>query len=122
MHAFVAVARAALLAVVGAAVGFAAVAVHELTPGLLLGLAATGAAAYALPGGWTWRLPFAAGWCAVVLVTSQPRGAGSYLVASNARGYTLVVGAFALLLFSVVTAVRRPSRPTAEHEARRVVS
>ncbi len=122
MHVLVAVSRAAFLAVAGAVVGVAAVAVHGLTPGLVLGLVATAAAVYALPGGWTWRLPFGAAWCAVVLVMSQPRGSGSYLVASNARGYTLVVGAFVLLLFSVVTAVRRPSRPTSGHETVEPVS
>ena len=122
MHVLVAVSRAALLAVAGVVVGVAAVAVHGLTPGLVLGLVATAAAAYALPRGWTWRLPFGAAWCAVVLVTSQPRGTGSYLVASNPRGYTLVAGAFVLLLFSVVTAVRRPSRPASGHETDSVVS
>ena len=122
MHVLVAVSRAAVLAVVGAVVGVAAVAVHGLTPGLVLGLVATAAAVYALPGGWTWRLPFGAAWCAVVLVTSQPRGTGSYLVASNPRGYTLVAGAFALLLFSVVSAVRRPSRPAADSGTRDPVS
>jgi hypothetical protein len=114
----VALGRALALAVAGVVVGVAAVVVHGLTTGLVLALAATAAAAVALPTGWTWRVPFGVGWCAVVGVAAEPRGSGSYLVASNPRGWTLLGGAFVLLLFSLATAARRTAdrraRPAAE--------
>ncbi len=106
--------RVILLALVGVVVGLASVAVHGLTLGLLLAVSATAATAYALPGGWTWRLPFAAGWCLVVARAALPRGSGSYLVAADPGGYALVLGAVMLLLFTVLTATRRPPPPTAE--------
>jgi hypothetical protein len=106
----VALGRALALAVAGVVVGVAAVVVHGLTTGLVLALAATAAAAVALPTGWSW--------CAVVGVAAEPRGSGSYLVASNPRGWTLLGGAFVLLLFSLATAARRTAdrraRPAAE--------
>ncbi len=114
MHVVVVAGRVLAIGLVGAVLGIASVAVHDLTPGLLLGLAATAATAVALPGGWTRRLPFAAGWSLVVVRAAIPRGSGSYLVAANPRGYALVLGAVALLVVAVLTAVRRPVRPIAE--------
>lgn len=117
MHVVVALARALALALAGATVGVAAVAVHDLTTGLVLGLAATAAAGYALPGGWTWRLPFLVGWAVVVLRAAVPTGSGSYLVADDRQGYTLLIAAVVLLVLGVVTTRPRASRPAADAES-----
>ncbi len=93
--------------VLGIGLGVLAVAVHGLLPGMVLLVVATGATAYALPQGWATRLPFALGWFGLVIFASQPRPEGDYLVAANARGYSLLGCGVLLLLFCTVT-LRRP--------------
>ena len=94
---------AVLLLALGLLVGALSALVHGLLLGLVLVVMATGATAYALPGGWSTRLPFGLGWLAAVYYASRPRPAGGYLVASDARGYTLLVLGVLLLLFCTTT-------------------
>ncbi len=82
---------------------------HGRTAGLLLAVVATASCALAIPGGWTARFAFVAGWVAVLAVALLPRDGGGYLVGSDARGYTLLALGLALLLFGIVTV--RPLRP-----------
>jgi len=76
--------------VLGAVVGLASVALHGYGWGLGLGIAASAATLVALPGGWWRRLPFAAGWTAVLGVASVPRPEGDYVIANDASGYLLL--------------------------------
>ena len=101
---------AVLLLVLGGVVGGLSVAVHGLLVGLVLLVVATAATAAALPGGWSTRLPFGLGWLAVVFYASRPRPEGDYLVAADARGYTLLGLGVVLLLFCTTT-LRSPARP-----------
>jgi len=101
--------RVVLLVLLGAVVGLAAVAIHGETPGLLLTVAGTGAAAVALPPGPGTRLPFALGWVALVGYATAPRPEGDYVVAQNVPGYVLLGFGLVLLLHAVVTL--RPRDP-----------
>jgi hypothetical protein len=103
------------LLVAGAVTGVAAVAVHTIGWGLLLGLAATFASALALPPGWWTRLPLAAGWVGVVGWLSVPRAEGDYLVGSDAAGYGLLVAGLVLLVLAVAT-LPKPRRSAPPHE------
>lgn len=105
---------AALLAL-GLVIGTASVLVHGRGSGLLLlGITATTAVAWALPGGWWLRLPFGVGWVAVAGYASHPRPEGDYLVASDVPGYLLLGYGLALLVVCVVSV--RPLRPVAPPE------
>jgi hypothetical protein len=106
-----AVARVLVLAALGLVLGLFAVFVHQRLPGLLLGLVATAAVTWALPGGWTWRFPFAAGWVAFLGYALLPRSGGGYLVASDLGGYVLLGSGLLLLVIGIVTV--RPLRPPA---------
>lgn len=90
-------------------VGSAAVLTHGRTVGLALGLLATTAGAWALPGGWSLRFAFTTGWIAVLAYALVPRGAGGYLIGSDTRGYVLLGYGLALMLVGIVTV--RPLRP-----------
>lgn len=93
--------------VAGACVGVASVLVHGNWWGLLVALTATFATLVALPGGW-WRLPFAAGWSAVVAVLAPERPEGDYLIAADTAGYLLLGAAVVVLLSGMVGARRHP--------------
>ncbi|MDO9456209.1 hypothetical protein [Nocardioides sp.] len=95
----------------GALVGSAAVLTHGRPTGLVLGLVASAAGAYALRGGWSLRFSFTTGWVAVLAYALLPRASGGYLIGSDARGYTLLVFGLVLMLFGIVTV--RPLRPPA---------
>jgi hypothetical protein len=97
---------AVLLLPAGAATALATVALHELWWGLLLGMAATVAALLALGRGWWTRLPFGLGWAALVAWMAPSRTEGDYVIASDAPGYTLLVCAVLVLVFSVATLPR----------------
>lgn len=106
-------ATAVVLLAVGAVVGGLSVLVHGLALGLVLLVVATAATAYALPGGWSTRLPFGVGWLAALYYAARPRPNGGYLVASDARGYFLIAFGVALLLFCTTT-LRRHERPPSD--------
>lgn len=101
---------AVLLLALGVVVGGLSVAAHGLLVGLVLLVVATAATAYALPGGWSTRLPFGLGWLAIVFFASRPRPEGDYLVAAEPRGYVLLGVGVALLLFCTTT-LRSRARP-----------
>ncbi len=105
---------AVLCLALGVGVGTLAVAVHGLAVGSVLLVLATAATAYALPGGFSTRLAFGAGWLAVAFYASRPRPEGDYLVAADARGYTLLASGVVLLLFCTTT-LRRPGTPAPPH-------
>jgi hypothetical protein len=102
----------ALLAL-GAATGIATVFVHRMTWGLALGIAATAVTAYALPPGWSTRLPFVLGWVAMVGWLTIPRAEGDYLVSSDWRGYTLLGFGMVLLVTGLATLPRPRGRAPA---------
>lgn len=91
------------LLIVGLAVGLAAVAVHALWWGLPLAVATTALTAYAAPGGWWARLPFALGWAAMVGVLSVPHADGGFLIAGDLNGYVLLGLGVSVLVASFVT-------------------
>lgn len=105
---------AAGLLALGAGTAVAAVAVHEIRWGLPLAVAATVLALLALPPGWWTRLPFAAGWAALVGWVASPRPEGDYAVSSDGPGWTLVVLALLALVWGIATLPRprRRTRPT----------
>jgi hypothetical protein len=94
--------------VLGALVGAAAVVTHGRTTGLVLGVVASLSAAWVLPGGWTWRFSFAAGWALVLAYALVPRAAGGYLIGSDVRGYLLLATGLVLVLAGIATV--RPLR------------
>jgi hypothetical protein len=110
------VASAAVLLVVGAATGLAAVVLHEIWWGFLLTVAATLAVLVAIGPGWLTRLPFALGWVAVVVWMTPRRDEGDYLVSSDIPGYALLGFSWLVLMFSLLT-VRRARRGTAVEPA-----
>lgn len=106
------VVAAAALLVAGAATALATVAVHQMWWGLLLGAAATVAALLALPRGWWSRTPFGLGWALFVAWVAAPRSEGDFAISSDASGYTLLLLALVVLVWSVVT-LPRPGRTSA---------
>jgi hypothetical protein len=100
----------ALLAV-GAGTAIAAVAVHELSWGLPLAIAATLVTLVALPPGWWLRLPFAIGWTVLIGWLVSPRPEGDYVISSDLPGYLLVGLALLVLVLGIAT-LPRPTRPT----------
>ncbi|MBB3041319.1 hypothetical protein KM427_07105 [Nocardioides sp. LMS-CY] len=93
----------------GAGTGVATIAVHDLTWGLALAVAATAVTAYALPAGWWSRLAFAVGWVAMVGWLAVPRPEGDYLISQDWQGY-LVLGLGMLLLVVGLATLPRPRR------------
>ena len=87
----------------GLVVGLSSVALHPYWWALPLVVAATAAAAYALPAGWWARLPFALGWPAMVGYLAIPRDEGDYAVAGDVQGYALLAFAVALPVAAMVT-------------------
>ncbi len=81
---------------------------HGRTTGLVLGVVATAAAAYALPGGWGTRSR-SRGLGRRLAYTLVPRPEGDYLISADLNGYLLLGFGLALLLFAIVTV--RPLRP-----------
>ena len=75
---------------------------------------ASSAAAYALPGGWSLRFAFTAGWAAVLAYVLVPRDGGGYLIGSDPPGYVLLGFGLVLMLFGIITV--RPLRPEAGAE------
>lgn len=102
------VGRALALLVLGVAVGTATILTHADPVGLPLGLLASAATAWALPGGWSLRLAFTAGWIAVLAYVLVPRGAGGFLIGADVPGYLLLGFGLVLMLFGIVTV--RPLR------------
>jgi len=111
------VAAALGLLVVGAATGLAAVAVHQLTWGLPLGIVATVVTLAALPPGWWARLPFALGFTGFLgwIVTPQPEG--GYAISTDWRGYALVGTGLLVLVLGIAT-LPRPAPRTRNEPAR----
>ena len=105
------------LLAVGAGTALATVAVHELSWGLPLALAATAAALIALPAGRWARLPFALGWTGFVGWVVTPRPEGDFAISSDWRGYTVVGVALLLLVIGIAT-LPRPARRTRTTPAR----
>lgn len=105
---------AAVLLLVGLASGLAAVALHQLPWGLALGVGVGAVTAYALPRGWSTRLPHAVGWMGMVGWLSLPRPEGGYAISSDLSGYALLGAGLALLVHALVT-LPRP-RPAARPE------
>lgn len=99
----------------GALVGAAAVLTHDRPVGLVLGLLASAAVVWALPGGWTLRFAFTTGWVLVLAYALVPRGSGGYLVGADTRGYLLLGYGLAQLLVGIVTV--RPLRRSPDGDA-----
>lgn len=109
---------AAGLFVAGAAVGLAAVAVHELWWGLPLAAVACAASLVALPARWWARPPSAVGFAALVGYVSVPRAEGDYVISSDVRGYALLSLTFVLLVAGIATLPRpRRERPDEDRSA-----
>lgn len=87
----------------GAVVGLAAVALHPLWWGLLLGVAATSASLWALPPGWWSRTSFGVGWVGMVGYLSAPRPEGDYVISADWQGYLLLGFGIAVLIFALAT-------------------
>ncbi|MGN0065245.1 MAG: hypothetical protein ACI379_13485 [Nocardioides sp.] len=85
----------------------AAVLLHQLWWGLLLGVLVSLLLWWALPPRWWTRLAFALGWVVVAVVAAVPRGAGDYLVPANVLGYAFLVWSVVLVVVSVVFPGRR---------------
>ncbi|GAA2083028.1 hypothetical protein GCM10009821_25020 [Aeromicrobium halocynthiae] len=110
------------MVVLGLVVGLHGAVVHRLASpvvgvdlpwGLLLALVATGlvawAAAVAVPVGAAW---FGLGWT-LALVAQQGAGAGSYLVAGDALGWTFMGGGLALIV-AVAARLSPQARPAVD--------
>jgi hypothetical protein len=97
------------LLVGGAAVGVAAVAVHELWWGLPLTVLAVAPSLVALPAGWWARLPAALGFALVVGWLAIPRAEGDYVIGSDLQGYLVVTLALVTTVAGIAT-LPRPNR------------
>ncbi len=117
MHTLARAAAAAGLLVVGAGTALASVAVHQISWGLPLAVAATVVTLVALPPGWWARLPFALAWAGFVGWVVGPRTDGGYAISSDARGYALVGLALLVLVVGIAT-LPRPTRRTTPAPAR----
>ncbi|MCW2764318.1 MAG: hypothetical protein JWO11_277 [Nocardioides sp.] len=104
---------AGCLLVIGAAVGLATVALHELSWGLPLAAAAVGLTMFALPAGWWTRLPFAIGLVGLVGWLTIPRPEGDYAIGSDVPGYVLISLGVAVIV-AAVTTLPRPVRQSTE--------
>ena len=109
--------RAAGALLLGAVVGLASVGVHNTWWGLPLALVTTAASAYALPGGWTGRAPFALGWAGVVAALALPRPEGDFLISGDLNGYVLL-GAGLVLLVANLATLPPPDNPVRDNNQR----
>lgn len=108
----------ALVALLGSVTGLAlgllsaaaAVLLHQLWWGMLLGVVVSGLLWWALPPRWWARLAFSLGWLAVAAAASVPLGAGDYLVPANVLGYAFLIWSVILVIASVVFPGRRRNR------------
>jgi hypothetical protein len=98
------------LAVVGGWTAVCAVALHGRTPWLVVAVAASALATWALPAGWP-RFGFVVGWLVVLAVALLGRPEGDLLVAADWRGYTLLGTGLILLTYVVATVPRRAAKP-----------
>lgn len=98
---------AAALLVLGAAVGLASVATHELTWGLPLAATASVAMLVALPPVWWARASFGLGWGIAGGYLSQTRPEGDYVIATDVRGYLVVALGVVVLVSALVTSLFR---------------
>lgn len=102
-------ATALALLVLGALVGLAAVALHDIWWGLLLATAASLAMLVALPPRWWTLPPYAVGWWVPLLLAWAGRPEGDYAVESSRYGYGLVVLATVVIVAAAfLTALRAP--------------
>jgi hypothetical protein len=108
------------LLVGGAAVGVAAVAVHELWWGLPLTVLAVAPSLVALPAGWWARLPAALGFALVVGWLAIPRAEGDYVIGSDLQGYLVVTLALVTTVAGIAT-LPRPNRVRSDPDPRRDV-
>ncbi|WP_205471299.1 hypothetical protein [Nocardioides sp. SYSU D00038] len=95
--------RAPVLLAIGFATGVGTVFLHVTWWGLALGAATTLVSAYAVPPGWTTRVPWAVGWVAPFVAAVLVRRNGGYLVASEAHGYGLVGLGLVVLVVALST-------------------
>lgn len=98
------------LLLAGAVVGVAAVALHTIWWGLLLGALATATTLYALPPGWWLRMAFGVGWAGIVGYLSMPRPEGDYVISADPNGYLLLGLALVVLMVSLLTLPRPAGR------------
>jgi hypothetical protein len=94
---------AAGLVVIGLAVGIASAGVHATWWGLPLALVTTAVTAFALPGGWTRRVPFVLGWAAAVSVLAVPTAEGDLVISGDVSGYALLGFGVMLVVAGFVT-------------------
>ena len=97
---------ALVMLAVGAVSAVAAVALHGRWWGLALATTAIAATLVAVGPGWSTRLPFAAGFGAVVLRLALTRPEGDFVLAADAPGYLLLALALLVAAFSVATLPR----------------
>lgn len=95
----------------GALIGLAAVALHDLWWGLLLAALASLAVIGALPPRFWTLPPYAVGWWIPLLVAWQGRPEGDYALESAAAGYALIALAFVVLCVALVVATLRAPLP-----------
>jgi hypothetical protein len=91
------------LLVAGAFLALCCVAVHTWWWGQVLAWVGTLGLAWALPAGWTTRVPYALGWIVVLWRAMTPRHTGAYAVASDTAGYALVAAGLLLILLTSAT-------------------
>ena len=96
-------------ALLGMVVSACTVLLHGYWWGMLLGLVTTAATMVALPGGWWARLPFAAGWAAVLTAVTPERPEGDFLVAGDVAGYGLLAAGIVVFAAGFV-GLRAPRR------------
>ncbi len=83
--------------VLGVAAAGAAVLVHTLWWGWILGIGAGFATAVWLPRVWWARVPFCGAWTGTVLWLTPARSDGSYLIGTDLAGYALLLAGMALM-------------------------
>lgn len=98
----------------GVAVGVATLAVHRSVSGLVIGMASTLVAMWAMRC-WLPRavVTFAAGWLTVLLVAVSGRGEGDYVVSSDVLGWLVIGFGFVVLVTGVLWG-RAPRRSDSE--------
>jgi hypothetical protein len=74
--------------------------------GLLLAYAAVLSTTFAIPPGWSSRLPFGLAYVGVLVVALQPRPEGDFLVSADTPGYAVLALGFVVVLLTVATLPR----------------
>lgn len=87
------------------------VALHSRWWGMSLGLAATAAMLVATPRVWWGRPAFCLGWIVIVAVVMTGRPEGDFVLASDTSGYLVLVSAFVVIVWGLVTIPRRAEPP-----------